>query len=118
MQRLLTAAVGTFVALASLQDPALIPSAIAVALDVREAPGVPLLESLTAFLQRRRLLLVLDNCEHVIQACAGLAEKLLCACPHLTLLATSREALNIPGERVFLGGKAVTITRGELLVVG
>jgi predicted ATPase len=53
-------------------------------------------DSLTSFLQARHLLLLLDNCEHLVVACAALAETLLRACPQLTILATSREALRLP----------------------
>jgi predicted ATPase/DNA-binding CsgD family transcriptional regulator len=92
------------VELAALVDPrsalvpALVPQAIASALGVREQPGRPLSESLAEFLAPRSLLLVLDNCEHLIQACAELADRLLRACPRLTILATSREPLGIAGE--------------------
>ena len=83
---------------APLTDSALVPRAVAAALGVRGGPGRPLLATLAAALAPRRLLLVLDNCEHLIGACARLAETLLRACPHLRILATSREPLRIPGE--------------------
>jgi non-specific serine/threonine protein kinase len=86
------------VELAPLGDPALVPQAIAAALQVREEPGRPVLASLTEALRSRHLLLVLDNCEHLVGACAELAEVLLRACPALQILATSREALGIGGE--------------------
>jgi non-specific serine/threonine protein kinase len=86
------------VELAPLADPARLPSAIAVALGVEEQPQRPLTETLAAFLRARRLMLVLDNCEHLITACAQLTEELLRRCPTLTVLATSREALGVPGE--------------------
>jgi non-specific serine/threonine protein kinase len=66
---------------------------------VREAPGRSLTQGLTEYLKPRELLLVLDNCEHLVEACARLAEALLHACPRLRILATSREPLAIPGER-------------------
>jgi predicted ATPase len=75
-----------------------VPQAVAVALGVREAPGAAPLEGLTAALRPQRLLLVLDNCEHLVEACAALADALLDACPGLRLLATSREPLQITGE--------------------
>ena len=84
--------------LASLADPALVPQAIASTLGVREQPGRSLVETLSDYLGSRKVLLVLDNCEHLIETCAGLAETLLRSCPKLRILATSREALGIVGE--------------------
>ena len=84
--------------LAALSDPALLPQAVAAGLDVREQAPRPLHDLLIDFLKSREVLLVLDNCEHLIAACAQLTEMLLRACPSLCVLATSREALNIPGE--------------------
>jgi predicted ATPase len=81
-------------ALAPLADPALVPQTTAVALGVREEPGRALLQTLQASLRPRRLLLVLDNCEHLVEACAQLADTLLHACPLLTILATTRESLS------------------------
>jgi transcriptional regulator with XRE-family HTH domain len=86
------------VELARLADPALVPQAIAVVLGVREEPDRSLLISLAMFLREKQLLLVLDNCEHLIEACAYAAEALLHACPQLHILASSREALGIAGE--------------------
>jgi non-specific serine/threonine protein kinase len=86
------------VELASLSDPSLVPQAVARALDVSEQPGRPLTETLSDFLRPKSLLLMLDNCEHLIEACARLSEDLLHACPNLKILATSREALGIAGE--------------------
>lgn len=86
------------VELASVANPGLVPAAAAAALGVREQPGRPLAETLAGHLLRRRLLLVLDNCEHVISAVAALAEALLRMCPGLRVLATSREALGLAGE--------------------
>jgi predicted ATPase/class 3 adenylate cyclase len=84
--------------LAALSNPALVPQTVAAALGVREVPGQPMLETLLHYLQRKKLLLVLDNCEHLVAACAQLAGELLRTCPNLRILATSREALNIQGE--------------------
>ena len=84
--------------LAALVDPALVPRAVAQAVGVREEPGRPLLATLPDALRAKRLLLVLDNCEHLLDACARLADVLLRACPRFTILATSREALGIAGE--------------------
>jgi predicted ATPase/class 3 adenylate cyclase len=93
---------GVWVAeLAALADPALVPQAVAAAVGVREEPGRPLLATLTAALASRRVLLVPDNCEHLLAACARLADALLRACPHVRLLCTSREALGIAGEAVW-----------------
>jgi predicted ATPase len=87
-----------FVELASLADPALLAQTVAVALGVALKPGPSPLVTLVGELRPRHLLLVLDNCEHLIDACATLAQTLLEECPHLQILATTREALRIPGE--------------------
>ena len=84
--------------LASLADPSLVAQAVASALGVREQPGRSLSESLSDYFASKKLLLVLDNCEHLIEACAELAEALLRYSPELRVLATSREALGITGE--------------------
>jgi len=89
------------VELAALSDPSLVEQTVATSLGLREAPGQPLMQTLLDYIQPRTLLLVLDNCEHLIQPCATLAETLLQACPHLSLLATSREALKVTGEQVY-----------------
>ena len=89
------------VELAALTDPALVPQHIAAALGIRENPGRSVLESLLSFLRERQLLLVLDNCEHLLEACAQLTEALLRACPGLKVLASSREPLSIAGEAVY-----------------
>ena len=86
------------VELAMARDPAQIPAAVAVALGVREQPGVPAATTLARVLARQQLLLVLDNCEHVISAAAGLCAELVAACDDLRILATSREALRVAGE--------------------
>ena len=84
--------------LADVSDPAVVPQVVASALGVREEPGRTLTATLSHYFHERRLLLILDNCEHVIAACAQLAEILLGASPHLSILATSRESLGIAGE--------------------
>jgi predicted ATPase len=86
------------VELASLADPALVPRAVATVLDLPDQPGRAPVDALTTYLRDKRLLLILDNCEHLIRACAELAEALLRACPRLHILATSREALRAAGE--------------------
>jgi len=90
-----------FADLAPLGDPDLAAVTVADVLGVRLEPGRPALEALTAAVGSRRLLLVLDNCEHLIGACAKLADALLRDCPGLALLATSREPLAVDGERVY-----------------
>jgi len=87
-----------FVELAPRTDPALVAFAVAEALSVREEPGRPLLATLLKFLGTRRLLIVLDNCEHLAEACARFAESVLRGCPDVRILATSREPLAIAGE--------------------
>ena len=89
------------VELAALSDPDLVPKALASVLGVRVTPGTPLVDSLCAYLQSRQTLLVMDNCEHLVRACAELAETLLRSCPNLNILATSREMLGVPGETLF-----------------
>ena len=86
------------VELAALSDPALVPQTLASTLGVREGPGRTLTDALVDFLRPKTLLVVLDNCEHLVADCARLAETLLRACPRLRILATSRETLNITGE--------------------
>ena len=89
------------VQLAPLSDPDLVPQAVASVLGVRETPGTPLVETLMDYLKPRNVFLVLDNCEHLIEACASLAETLLRRCSDLRVLATSREALGVVGEILF-----------------
>jgi predicted ATPase/DNA-binding CsgD family transcriptional regulator/transcriptional regulator with XRE-family HTH domain len=84
--------------LAPVRDPALVPAVVAAALGVREQPGLPAAGVLARVLARRQLLLVLDNCEHVIGAAAGLCAGLLAACDDVRVLATSREPLRAAGE--------------------
>lgn len=86
------------VELASLADPSLVQGAVATTLGVREQPGNPPTETLSDYLRTKKMLLVLDNCEHLIETCAVLAEALLRTCPNLRILATSREAFGIAGE--------------------
>ncbi len=86
------------VELAALSDAELVPQSFASVLGVREQPGCSLIETISDHLRVRKLLLVLDNCEHLIEACANVAEGLLRSCPELRVLATSREALAITGE--------------------
>ncbi|MGE5264028.1 MAG: ATP-binding protein, partial [Acidobacteriota bacterium] len=87
-----------WVDLAPVADAALVQQTVAHILDVPEFSDQPLTRSVANYLRPRNFLLVLDNCEHLIDACAQLVEELLRTCPHLLILATSREALNISGE--------------------
>ena len=87
-----------WVDLVGLNDPSLIPQVIARTLNVNEIPNRPVTETLIENTRRKQLLLVLDNCEHLIKACAGLADQLLTGCEDLKILATSREALDVLGE--------------------
>jgi predicted ATPase/DNA-binding SARP family transcriptional activator/DNA-binding CsgD family transcriptional regulator len=89
------------VELAGLTEPSLVPQTIAAALEMHEAAECPLLESLTEVLRSKHLLLLLDNCEHLVEACAKIAHVLLQACPQLHILATSRQALGLMGETVW-----------------
>jgi predicted ATPase len=84
--------------LAPAADPALVASMVMAALGVRELPGMPATEALARALGRQQLLLVLDNCEHVIGTAAGLCAGLLRAGDDVRILATSREPLRVAGE--------------------
>ncbi len=86
------------VELARLSDAALVPATMIGALGLREVPGRALLDTLIEHLHTRCALVVLDNCEHLLTACAQFADVLLRACPSLTILATSRAPLGVPGE--------------------
>jgi predicted ATPase/DNA-binding XRE family transcriptional regulator len=90
-----------FVELAPLGDGAEVPHAVASVLGVQEQPRQPLLQTLALALQSQSLVLVLDNCEHLLHACAELARTLPQACPRLRVLATSREPLGMAGEVVW-----------------
>jgi predicted ATPase/class 3 adenylate cyclase/DNA-binding CsgD family transcriptional regulator len=87
-----------WVELAPLTDPALVTETVLGVLQVADAPGRSAPQRLVAHLAARELLVVLDNCEHVLDACAGMAQAVLQACPDVDILATSREALGVPGE--------------------
>lgn len=87
-----------FVALAPLADPQLLPSAVADALGLSEEPGRPLQATLLNFLRHRKMLIVLDNCEHLVDASARFADAVLQVSKQTCILATSREPLGISGE--------------------
>ena len=88
------------VELAPVLDPESVPLEVAKVMQVREAPNRPITDGLVSALHDRELLLILDNCEHVIGRVADLTETLLASCPGVEILATSREALGIAGESV------------------
>jgi non-specific serine/threonine protein kinase len=88
--------------LAPLSDSALVPQTLASVLGLKEEPGRALLATLTDHVRGKKILLILDNCEHLIQASAQLAESLLQVCSDVHILATSREILGIAGERAFV----------------
>ena len=90
-----------FVELADLQQPDLVVSRIAAAMGITEEAGRPLLETLGEALRPRRLLLALDNCEHLLDACAQVGRRLLASAPGLRLLATSREPLSVAAETIW-----------------
>ena len=87
-----------WVELASISDPVLVPQAVASVLSIREAPERSLTDVIAEDLESLEILLVIDNCEHLVEECATLAYALLNACPNLRILATSREALGVAGE--------------------
>jgi non-specific serine/threonine protein kinase len=89
------------VELAALADPTLVPQTVTQVLGLQEQPGQTPMELLINYLKHRRLLLVLDNAEHLVGPCAELAATLMRSCPQLRLLATSREALEVAGEVLY-----------------
>ena len=90
------------VELAALSDPSRLPETVLIGLGLLNPSARPPLEILTRFLAPKRTLLLLDNCEHLVASCAGLAEALLKACPRLQILTTSREGLRLAGETTWL----------------
>ncbi len=90
-----------WVDLSALRDPALVTQTVAAIFDVRESRETTLIAALTHFLRGKNLLLVLDNCEHLLDACAQLSGVVLSACPQVQILATSRELLGVSGEVVW-----------------
>ena len=93
-----------FIDLEPVRDPTRVPASVAATLGVAEESGSSLLGRLITHLSARRVLLVLDNCEHLVDAVVALSEALLAACPDLRLLATSREALGVMGEQIYAVG--------------
>jgi predicted ATPase/DNA-binding NarL/FixJ family response regulator len=90
-----------WVGLETLVDPRLLPAMVGTAVGVPESPGEDAVTAVCRRLASHKVLLVLDNCEHVVERCAELAEQLLRCCPSLTIVATSRELIGASGERVF-----------------
>ncbi len=90
-----------FIELAPIADGELIPAAIAAVFGLSERPSQHPIDQLVTFLQHKQILLILDNCEHLVESCAQLAEVLLHACAPLHILATSRESLRIMGEAIW-----------------
>ncbi len=93
---------GAWVELAPMRDPDLVGTAILAALGARDESDVPAVARIAGILRDRAFLLVLDNCEHLVEACAVVADALLRGCPSLRILATSREALGVSGETAWL----------------
>src|SRR5688572_8307115 len=91
-----------WVDLAPIADPDLIPEQLLEALGLREVPDVRDVEVIIESLKPRHALLVLDNCEHLVDACASMAQSILSRCPAVSMLAATREALGIPGEQTWL----------------
>ena len=87
-----------WVEVARLEDAALLPAAVIGAIGLREMPGSEPVETLVGYLHTRHTLLILDNCEHLVTACAQLADMLVRSCPSVTVLATSRAPLGVLGE--------------------
>jgi predicted ATPase/class 3 adenylate cyclase len=87
-----------FVELAPLFDPLLVPRTTAIAIGLREEPQRPVIDMLCDYLRDKNTLILLDNCEHLVDACARMADKILHTAPHVRILASSREALGIAGE--------------------
>ena len=92
----------SYVDLAPITHAVVVPVAVARALGLPDQPGRSTIETLVRFVGDRQMLMVLDNCEHLLDAIASLAAELLAACPGLRLLATSREPASVPGEVTFL----------------
>jgi predicted ATPase/DNA-binding CsgD family transcriptional regulator len=90
-----------WVDLAGVSDPSMVPAAIAAGGGIHERPTVDLVDTLADRLRERHLLIVVDNGEHLADACATVVARLVHTCPRVTVLATSREALGIDGETVF-----------------
>ena len=89
------------VELAPILDPLLVPRITAIAIGLRDEPQRPVIDMLCDYLRAKEMLLILDNCEHLLEACAHVANALLKSCPQVKILATSREPLGILGESIY-----------------
>lgn len=89
------------VELAPVADPSWIPEAVMNSLKIKEEKGKSIQETLTSFLSDKEMLIIIDNCEHLINECANFCQLLLANCPKLKIIATSREALNCNGEQIY-----------------
>jgi predicted ATPase len=90
-----------FIDLAAVRDSAAVPWAVAGVFGVREDPGRPLIDTIVETLKRKKLVLIFDNCEHIVAGCAAAVEKIAAECPEARVLATSRQPLAIAGEQTF-----------------
>ena len=90
-----------FVGLAELDDPALVPNLVAARLGLGDSGGRAVVDTVLDNLRDREVLLVLDNCEHVVSTCSEFVAAVLWECPGVTVLATSRQTLGVPGEQAF-----------------
>src|SRR5687768_4281619 len=106
-----------FVELAALHDPQLLPNTVANTLELRQVSADPA-GDLAAYLEEKRLLVVLDNCEHLTDACAVLASKLLASAPGLRILATSRHVLGVEGEQILSVPPLATPDPGQQVLAG
>ena len=102
--------------LAPITHPEVVPVAVARALGLPDQPGSSITETLLRFVRGRQMLLVLDNCEHLLEASAGLVTEMLAACSRVTMLATSREPLLVPGEVNWRVPSLVAERRGHRVV--
>ena len=108
-----------WVDLASLSDPALVLQLIVHALGIRPVADQPMMELLISFVSPKQMLLVLDNCEHLIDACSQVVRRLLTNAPSLRILTTSREALAMVGETIYpVSGLAWPVSTGEVVQGG
>jgi predicted ATPase len=104
-----------WVDLAVLRDPSLVPQLVVHTFGLRPASGQPMMESLKSFVRSKQSLLILDNCEHLDEACAQLARQLLAEAPEHHILATSREPLSISGETIYpVSGLAWPVNLGRV----
>lgn len=102
-----------WVPLATLTEPARLADTVAEALEVADAAGMPVIDSIIAAVSTSRALLVFDNCEHLLDQAATLVERLLGSCPGLTVLATSQQSLTVPGELSWATPPLVVPAEGE-----